>query len=53
MNREERLVQELRRLERIDRDIAIDLDDELAGEDTDMELELLADRVRAARLAGA
>ena len=53
MNREEMLVQELQRLERLDRDFALDLDDEGAGEDTAMEIELLASRVRAARLAGA
>lgn len=52
MNREETLVQELKRLERIDREIELDLDDEAAGEDTEMELELLAARVRVARLAG-
>ena len=52
MNREEMLVQELQRLEWLDRDIALDLDDEAGGEDTEMELELLAERVRAARLAG-
>lgn len=52
MNREQMLVQELQRLERLDRDIALDLDDEADGEDTEMELELLAERVRAARLAG-
>ena len=53
MNREEMLVQELQRLERLDRDVELDLDDEAAGEDTEMEIELLASRVRAARLAGA
>lgn len=53
MNREELLVHELQKLERLDRDVAPDLDDELEGEDTDMEIELLASRVRAARLAGA
>lgn len=52
MNREQMLVQELQRLERLDGDVALDLDDEFAGEDSDMELELLASRVRAARLAG-
>lgn len=51
MDQEAMLVQELRRLERLDRDLQ--LDDELEGEDTEMELELLAARVRAARLAGA
>ena len=52
MNREETLVRELQRLERIERDMALDLDDEAVGEDTEMELELLAARVRVARLAG-
>lgn len=51
MDREERLAQELERLEWLDQDLQ--LDDELAGEDTGMEVELLAARVRAARLAGA
>jgi len=51
MDYEQRLVQELRRLERLDRDLQ--LDDEVAGEDTEMEIELLAARVKAARLAGA
>ncbi|HET7198226.1 MAG TPA: hypothetical protein VFI86_06140 [Burkholderiales bacterium] len=53
MNRQETLVRELERLERLDRDSALELDNELEGEDAEMELELLADRVRAARLAGA
>ena len=53
MNREETLVHELQRLERLDREIGLELDDEVAGEDTEMEIELLANRVRAARLAGA
>ena len=52
MNRETMLVRELQRLERIDREAELDLDDEAAGEDTEMELELLAERVRVARLAG-
>lgn len=52
MNRQETLVRELQRLEWLDREIALELDDELAGEDTEMELELLANRVRVARLAG-
>ena len=51
MSRQEALVQELRRLERLDEELQ--LDDELEGEDTDMEIELLASRVRAARLMGA
>lgn len=50
MDQEAMLVQELQRLERLDRDLQ--LDDELEGEDTGMEVELLAARVRAARLAG-
>ena len=53
MNGEEMLVQELQRLDRLDREAQLDLDDELEGEDSEMELELLASRVRAARLAGA
>jgi hypothetical protein len=53
MNGEQMLVQELQRLDRLDREAQLDLDDELEGEDTGMELELLASRVRAARLAGA
>jgi hypothetical protein len=52
MNREEMLVRELQRLERMDRETELDLDDEAAGEDTEMELELLNARVRVARLAG-
>ena len=52
MNRETMLVQELRRLEQLDREAQLDLDDETAGEDTEMELELLAARVRVARFAG-
>ena len=52
MNREEMLVRELQRLERMDRETELELDDEAAGEDTAMELELLAARVRVARLAG-
>ncbi len=52
MDQEAMLVQELQRLERLDRELQ--LDDELDGEDTEMEVvELLAVRVRAARLAGA
>jgi hypothetical protein len=51
MDYEQRLVQELERLERLDQDLQ--LDDEVAGEDTAMEIELLAARVKAARLAGA
>ncbi len=51
MDYEQQLVQELRRLERLDADLQ--LDDELAGEDTEMAIELLAARVKAARLAGA
>ena len=51
MDREEALAHELERLARLDRDLQ--LDDELAGEDTGMEVELLEARVRAARLAGA
>lgn len=50
MDREQTLVKELETLEWLDRDPQ--LDDELAGEDTGMEVELLAARVRAARLAG-
>ncbi|HET7198785.1 MAG TPA: hypothetical protein VFI86_08975 [Burkholderiales bacterium] len=53
MNREQTLAQELQRLERLDREAKLDLDDELEGEDAEMELELLASRIRAARLAGA
>ena len=54
MNREQRLAKELERLDRLDRELDLDrdLDDEAAGEDTEMEIELLAERVRAARLAG-
>lgn len=52
MDREEMLVRELQRLERLDREAQPELDDETAGEDSDMELELLAARVRVARLAG-
>lgn len=51
MDQEAMLMQELDRLERLDQ--GVQLDDELAGEDTQMEVELLAARVRAARLAGA
>jgi hypothetical protein len=51
MTTEEMLMQELEKLDWLDRDLQ--LDDELAGEDTGMEVELLAARVRAARLAGA
>lgn len=51
MNQEETLLQELQRLDWQDRELQ--LDDELEGEDTGMEVELLAARVRAARLAGA
>lgn len=51
MDQEARLLQELARLELIDHEI--ELDDEASGEDTAMEIELLAERVRAARLAGA
>lgn len=52
MDREEMLVRELQRLERLDREAQLELDDEAAGEDSEMELELLAARVRVARLAG-
>ncbi len=51
MDQEARLLQELARLERLDHDV--ELDDETNGEDTAMQIELLAERVRAARLAGA
>jgi hypothetical protein len=51
MDREAMLRQELERLDRLDRDLQ--LDDEVEGEDSDMEIELLAARVKAARLAGA
>ena len=51
MDREVALAHELERLDRLDRDLQ--LDDEFAGEDTGMEVELLEARVRAARLAGA
>lgn len=50
MDLEAMLVRELQTLERLDQDLQ--LDDELAGEDTEMEVELLAARVRATRLAG-
>lgn len=53
MNREDMLVSELQRLERLDREAELDLDDEAAREDTAMEIERLASRVRAARFAGA
>lgn len=52
MEREQRLAQELRRLDGLDREVQLELGDEAAGEDTEMELELLAARVRVARLAG-
>ena len=51
MDREETLRHELEKLDRLDQDLQ--LDDELAGEDTGMEVELLEARVKAARLAGA
>ena len=51
MDREETLLHELEKLDRLDQDLQ--LDDELAGEDTGMEVELLEARVKAARLAGA
>ncbi|HYX63402.1 MAG TPA: hypothetical protein VE935_04195 [Burkholderiales bacterium] len=51
MDREETLLHELERLDRLHQDLQ--LDDEVAGEDTGMEVELLEARVKAARLAGA
>jgi hypothetical protein len=51
MDREATLAQELERLDWLDQDLQ--LDDEVTGEDIAMEVELLAARVRAARLAGA
>lgn len=53
MTQEEMLVQELQSLDTLDRDAQFDLDDEIAGKDVGMEIELLAARVRAARLTGA
>ena len=41
MDRKQRLAQELRRLDGLDRKVQLELDDEAAGEDTEMELELL------------
>jgi hypothetical protein len=51
MDREAVLVRELESLDAFERDEL--LDDELAGEDAETEVELLEARVRAARLAGA
>ena len=54
MNREEEmLVQALHTTDGLDEEMRLELDDECAGEDTAMEIELLESRVRAARLAGA
>lgn len=52
MSQEEMLARELQRFKRIDRDAELNLDDETRGENTEMDLELLAARVRSARLAG-
>ncbi|HZM36622.1 MAG TPA: hypothetical protein VFC18_19320 [Burkholderiales bacterium] len=51
MDEEARLIRELERLERLDREMQFDA--EVAEENCEMDMELLVERVRAARLAGA
>lgn len=51
MDEEARLIRELERLDRLDREMQLDA--EVADENCEMDMELLAERVRAARLAGA
>ena len=51
MDREQTLAQELEKLDGLEQDRQ--LEDALASEDGETEVELLAARVRAARLAGA